>query len=767
MDAEFFKRPMRLLHLEDDENDQVLVREMLRIDGFPCETVAVKTRTDFESALLHNHFDLIISDFSLPSFDGLGALSLARELSPATPFIFFSGTIGEDVAVESLKNGATDYILKQRPHRLVTAVRNALHNAKERSRLRSTEIELKKIEDRFRIVSRATNDVIWEWDVTTNRVWLSENFKIVFGHSPEEVSATLENWMDLIHPDDKHRVVSGVTTLIAVGGRVWWSEHRLRRADGSYAHIFDRASLIYDSAGKFTRMVGVTIDMTAQKHTEEKIIEQAALLDEAQDAIIVSDLKGHILFWSKGAERIYGRTSHEVVGKSADELFRPATHLSQTAIAETLKAGRWIGELREQVKSGREVIVQSRWTLLRDDQGKPKSIMVINTDVTEHKQLEEQFLRAQRLESLGVLVGGIAHDLNNALVPIIVGIQILRENSPPAKIGSLLLTMETSAKRSVEMLKQMLTFARGGETQKTVVHPAHLVKEMGKIIADTFPKSIRYRMQIGQTPHPISCISTQLHQVLMNLCVNARDAMPNGGTITLNAENMQVTPMEAACHEGSKPGDYVCFSVTDTGDGIPPERIGKIFQPFFTTKATGKGTGLGLSTSFNIIKKHDGFMTVVSEPGHGAEFKVYLPVAEELVEKPEPEKVSLPAGEGQCILVLGDETAILAIMRAALENYGYTVVTASTGPEAITRLGFNAVNLVITDLDMPFMNGQTIIESLRKIIPQLKTIIVSGSEKALENARQELNVDAFVVKPFTNEALIKTVHSVLAEREKV
>jgi len=326
--AEIPEPPVRLLHLEDDETDQVLVQQMLHAEGVPCEMVTVKTRADFEAALLGGNYDLIISDFSLPSFDGLRALSIARELSPGTPFIFFSGTIGEDVAVESLKNGATDYILKQHPHRLVSAVRNALHNAGERSRLRRTELKLKKIEDRFRIVSRATNDVIWEWDVKTNRVWLSDNFTIVYGHAPETVNATLENWMDWIHPDDKHRVVSGVTALIAVGGRVWWSEHRFRRADGAYAHVFDRASVVYDAAGKLARMVGVMIDMTERMRAEEKIIEQAALLDEAQDAIIVSDLNGCIQFWSKGAERIYGRTFNEVVGKSADELLRPAARLS-------------------------------------------------------------------------------------------------------------------------------------------------------------------------------------------------------------------------------------------------------------------------------------------------------------------------------------------------------------------------------------------------------------------------------------------------------
>lgn len=764
MDTGLFKRPMRLLHLEDDENDQILVKEMLCQNGLACEVVSVNDRAAFEAALQRQHYDLIISDFTLPSFDGLKALALAKKFFPATPFIFYSGTIGEEVAVESLKKGATDYILKQRPHRLATAVRNALHNAEERARRRQAESELKKIEDRFRIVSRATNDVIWEWDIKTNQVWLSENFKNVYGHPPEAVGATMQLWMDLIHPDDKSMVVSRLNALIAVGGRTWWSEHRFRRADGAYAHVFDRASVVYDAAGKFTRMVGVMIDMTERKHAEEKIIEQAALLDEAQDAIIVSDLKGRILFWSKGAERIYDRAVEDVMGKSVDELLHHAAATSQAALKETLKTGRWIGEMREQEKSGGELVVQSRWTLLRDGQGNPKSIMVINTDVTEHKQMEEQFLRSQRLESLGVLVSGIAHDLNNTLAPIIIGIQMLRlEPQRDPEMESLLVTMEISAKRSADMLKQMLTFARGGEIQKTLIQPADLVKEMSGIVSDTFSKFIECRVQAGPGLHPIAGIPTQLHQVLMNLCVNARDAMPKGGTLTLNAENVKLTATEAARHAGAKAGNYVCFSVADTGTGIPPEQLGKIFQPFFTTKAPGKGTGLGLSASSNIIKNHDGFMTVDSRPGHGTEFKVYLPAAGKTAVEPPVEKALLPAGAGERILVIDDEAAILAIMRAALENYGYTVLTAASGPEAIAQMGSHAdtINLVITDLNMPFMDGEATITTLRKISDKFKTIIVSGSELAAITANRQIKADAYVIKPFTNEALINTVHQAL------
>ncbi|MGA9776880.1 MAG: PAS domain-containing protein [Limisphaerales bacterium] len=282
MATDFVQRPVRILHLEDNENDQVLVREMLLAEGLACEFVMVKTREDFDSAVRQDKYDLIISDYTLPSFDGLRALSLAREVCPETPFIFFSGTIGEEAAVESLRNGAVDYVLKQRPSRLAPAVRRALRNREERTLRKQAESALHQSEERFRIVARATNDVVWEWDIKTNQVWFSGNFQAVFGHSREDVNATLEWWLDLIHPDDKGRVTIGITTLLASGGRVWWDEHRIRRANGSYAQVLDRASVMYDPAGKPQRMVGVTIDMSERKQAEEKIREQAALLDKAR-----------------------------------------------------------------------------------------------------------------------------------------------------------------------------------------------------------------------------------------------------------------------------------------------------------------------------------------------------------------------------------------------------------------------------------------------------------------------------------------------------
>ncbi len=469
MNTDILKRPVRVLHLEDDEKDQLLVAELLRENGLQCEFAVARSRDEFTDALKCGPYDLIISDFTLPSYDGASALSLAREMCPETPFVFFSGTIGEEAAVEGLKSGAADYVLKQRPTRLGPAIRAALRAAHERARRKRAESALQQSEERFRIVARATNDVVWEWDVTNDRVAFSENFKTIYGHGVDENEVPSRQWFDFIHPDDHDRVVSGISNLLVSGGRVWWSEHRIRRADGAYANIFDRASVIHDPAGKLVKMVGVTIDMSERKQAEEKIREQAALLDKAQDAIIVLDLADCVVYWNKSAERIYGWSAEEAMGQSLKQLFFRGE--TPPELQETIKSlterGEWVGELREFTRDGRQIIVQARPTLIHDGQGRPKGVLIINTDITERKLLEEQFLRAQRLESLGILVSGIAHDLNNTLSPILMGANMLLTNSPPPETESVLNIMEASARRSKEMVKQLLAFARGGELSKT------------------------------------------------------------------------------------------------------------------------------------------------------------------------------------------------------------------------------------------------------------------------------------------------------------
>ncbi|MCW5553009.1 MAG: response regulator [Verrucomicrobiae bacterium] len=761
------RTPVRILHLEDDENDYLLVKEMLAADGLACELTLARTRSEFEQALRANQYDLIISDYTLPSYDGMKALALMRQYQSRVPFIFFSGTIGEEIAVESLKTGATDYVVKQRPRRLVAAVHRALQEAEERARLEAARTALRESEERFRIVARATNDVIWEWHLQKQELWHSENFASVFGQRPVAGMSLTELWSAFLHPDDRERILNSVTALLAARGQVWWGEYRFRRADGTFAHVLDRAFISYDAGGQPVRMVGVAIDMTERKQAEEKIREQAALLDKAHDAIIVCDLDERITYWNHSAERVYGWSASEAKGRRMGDLLFQQLPLALTEARHSLlETGEWLGELHQAARDGTPITVQSSWTLVRDAGGRPSAELIINTDVSEHKRLEAKFLRTQRLESLGILVGGIAHDLNNALAPVIMGAGLLRLHPLPPEAAEVLDTMSNSARRGADMVQQILTFARGGDASKTMIRVDQLAKEMARLINDTFPKSITCRVRASEDSWPVSGLATQLHQVLMNLCINARDAMAKGGLLTLATRNVVVSEAQAARHPGVSPGRFLCLSVTDTGTGIPPQQMAEIFQPFFTTKAPGHGTGLGLSTSLTIVRNHGGFMEVESQPGVGAEFRVYLPAVETAAPAEAPAAAALPAGNGEGILIVDDEASICALAKTTLEHYGYRVFTAASGPEAVALMAsaFQEIQLVVTDKSMPLMDGAATAQALRKLQPELKLILFSGHQRVKKSETDvQIKADAFIEKPFTVEKLLTVVHEVLAK----
>lgn len=505
-----------------------------------------------------------------------------------------------------------------------------------------------------------------------------------------------------------------------------------------------------------------------RQRSEQRIREQAALLDIATDAIFVQNLENEILFWNKGAERLYGWKVEEARGKNAYQLLyeEPALEIES---AQTMLAaqGEWQGELTQLTRDGKRILVESRWTLVRDAKQKPKSILVVNTDITQKKQLEAQFLRAQRLESLGTLASGIAHDLNNVLAPILMSVELLQLKFPDAQSQRLLKILAAAGKRGTELVGQVLSFARGGlEGDDTgfalhkTVQMRHLLKEIQYIIAETFPKSIQLYTDIKPDLWKICGDPTQLHQVLMNLVVNARDAMPNGGRLKISAENKVIDQDYTSFNQLAKPGCYVVITVRDTGTGIPPEIIERIFEPFFTTKEVGKGTGLGLSTVIGIVKNHGGFVNVDSELG-GTSFQVYLPAAEGNSDQ-QVEELELPKGNGELILVVDDESAICETTKTILETYNYQVLTAGDGVEALTLYAqyHQEISVVLVDMMMPSMDGSITIYSLRKINPESKIIAISGLASNEQIALSAGNSVTFLSKPCTTKDLLQTIGSI-------
>jgi PAS domain S-box-containing protein len=646
--------------------------------------------------------------------------------------------------------------------RLITRTAHLISIALSRER---KEKETRAAEERFRLLARATNDAVWDWNIASDVLWWSEGFETLFGFAREELESGVNSWLSRIHPEDMERVLASVHRLLAAGEAQWSDTYRFRRKDGSFAWVYDRGYAIRDEHGKAMRMIGGMSDITERRAAEERIAEQAALLDEARDAIVVRDLDDRVLFWSKGAERLYGWTAAQALNRDLDTLLGVGRAEFAEANAAVRESGAWHGEMLKKAQSGESRTVDARWTLLRDAEGHPKSILSIDTDITERKKLETQFLRNQRMESIGTLAGGIAHDLNNVLGPILMGVEILRPQVTEESGKAMLGVIDSSAARAAELIRQVLSFARGVEGSRVPVKPAHVLREIERIITETFSKKIETRLLIPAEPWTIIGDPTQIHQVAMNLCVNARDAMPAGGKLEIELSNIVLDEMYAEHTADAKAGPYVILRVSDTGVGMPPAVLDKIFEPFFTTKEVGSGTGLGLSTALGIARSHGGFIHVSSEPGKGATFKVYLPAKPEAAPAPSGTgpHAAIPRGKGELILVVDDEDGVRAVAQRFLESFGFRVISARNGAEGVAAFAAHSAEIaaVLTDIAMPVMDGPTMIIAIRAIKPDVKILVTSGHG----SQNSTIGAHEFLPKPYTGEKLVRSLHSLINEPE--
>lgn len=496
----------------------------------------------------------------------------------------------------------------------------------------------------------------------------------------------------------------------------------------------------------------------AKRLADAKIREQAALIDKAHDAILVADLAGNFLHVNPSAEKLYGWNAREFQSNErAGEIFLPDVEAANLARRAALESGEWNGELRQQTKAGALVTVASRWTLIRDEAGQPKALLQINSDITERKLLEQQFLRTQRLNTIGTLAGGMAHDLNNALAPVLLGAQLLRRKTADHESRELLSLIETSAHRGAEMVRQVLLFARGrgGEFEQLALAP--VVKELEKMVRETFPKNIVAEKFLPADLWPVRGNATQLHQVLLNLCVNARDAMPAGGRLTLAADNVVLTAAEAAAIPEGRAGEFVSLLIADSGTGMPPEVLAQIFEPFFSTKDEGRGTGIGLATALRLVKAHEGFLRVESTPGEGTTFEIFLPRAADTAPAAPAVTVEIPRGRGELILVVDDERAVRELVSDGLTAQGYRTLTAAGGEEALPLFHRHRgeIRLLLTDSAMPLGDGPQLIAAVRSEQPDLPVIVASADAGPAGQASEQRT--CFLQKPFALEDLLATV----------
>lgn len=508
----------------------------------------------------------------------------------------------------------------------------------------------------------------------------------------------------------------------------------------------------------------------AEKELSESESRFRQLTENLDNIFWMIDLDSHsFVYVSPSYEKISGRSCHSLLENP--DIWLDAVHPEDRPRMEELheelreKSGRNFDEVfRIERPDGEIRWIHDRAFVLRDSEGRPYRVAGIAEDFTESKLLNEQVLRAQRMDSIGALASGVAHDLNNILAPIVMAISMLREKITDPFTGELLTTIEESANRGADIVKQVLAFSRGEGVRSTLT-PQYLVNQLGRMVKKTFPKSISFSQSLPADLWSINVDATQLHQVLLNLCVNARDAMPEGGYLIVSAANRVLDEEKAEKIPGSRPGRFVELRVTDTGSGIPEEVLGKMFDPFFTTKKAGQGTGLGLSTVLGIVKSHNGFLTVDSKLGHGSVFCIYLPATDEAPPLPseEPSTKSLPQGDGTCVLLVDDEESILSVMGRVLARNGYQVLTAQNGVEALSVYCASAakVDVVITDLMMPQMDGIKLARGLLKLDPTLPIIASSGhSEEPRRQELNELGIEAFLRKPYTTVDLLQALHKV-------
>jgi PAS domain S-box-containing protein len=621
------------------------------------------------------------------------------------------------------------------------------------------------LQERYRELFENANDVIYTHDLTGRLTSFNKAGERILGYTRAEVlTKNISQW---IAPGCQERFHSWVTATAAGIGPAT-SEFEMITKDGRVVVQEVSARLIYQNE----KPIGVQCtarDITQLKRAEEQIREQSRLLDLAQDAIVVRDLENRILYWNRGAERLYGWTAEAALGRKITELIYRDTTAFEAASADLALKDEWNGELKQFTQDNLEVTTDCRWTLLRDAQGNSKSILAISIDISERRKLETQLLRNQRLESIGTLASGIAHDLNNVLAPVLMSTQLLRTQTFDEEGAQLLSTIEASAIRGADIVKQVTLFARGANGERVPMQLKYQVLETTKMLRQTFPKSITLECKMAPGLWLVTGNATQIDQVLLNLCINARDAMPDGGRLQVTAENVEVDAPYASMVTEAKPGPYVRLEIKDTGTGIEAAILDRIFDPFFTTKAPGKGTGLGLSTVLGIVRSHGGFINVTSAAHNGSTFSVFLPALPGATAPgPDAETPAPPKGNGEVVLVVDDEEAVRAVAVKLLEANGYTALTAVDGADglAVYTQHRHRVNVVLTDLIMPHMDGATLARVLRKLDPKVR-IVASTGLSSLESGAEPSGfkpeeVTALLTKPYTAEKLLHTLHHVIA-----
>ena len=728
-------RPLRILHLEDDPDYAQLVRDLLGKEGLEAEIVLVKSQAEFEAALDQTPFDVILADYLLPYYTGLRALALAREKVPQIPFLLVSGTIGEHAAIESLRSGATDYVLKQWPERLVPAVRRAIQEAEERNRRERAETELARREKYFRSLTENSLDILTILNQEGLFRYNSPSLKRLCGYEPEEVVGQIA--FGFIHPEDLPEVLRVFELGLKNPGLILTIAFRFRRRDGSWIEL----EAVGQNCLADPDIAGIVVnsrDVSERKQAERALSSSEAMFrsvwENSVDGMILTDERGVVVAANEAFCSLVGIPARELEGKLFTDIYAASVEPGPVLARHRENFSRRVAErnVERRLALRNGTVVETEFTSSYVElQGRPRLQLSLFRDVTAHKKLEEQLRHSQKMEAIGQLAGGIAHDFNNILTVIHghASLLVAGGDLPSTAARSAQQIVQASA-RAASLTRQLLTFSRRQVMEAHRLDMNEVVGNMTKMLGRILGETVVLAVQFWPEPALLLADVSMVEQVLLNLAVNARDAMPEGGNLEIRISIVDVGPDRAALHPEWQPGRFVRLSVVDTGSGIAPEHLRRVFEPFFTTKEAGKGTGLGLATVYGVVKQHQGWIEVQSELSQGTTFDVYFPASSDQpdTKTAQDTQITIPGGNER-ILVVEDEQPVREFVAGVLRQLGYQVWEAASGRKALEvwKAQQGAFDLLLTDLVMPEgINGRDLAERLRAESPQLKVVFTSG-----------------------------------------
>ncbi|MCC6510318.1 MAG: response regulator [Pirellulaceae bacterium] len=761
---------LRVLIVEDNPVDAKLLEYELRRGKFDLTATRVDTESEYLAAL-SAELDIVICDWQLPQFDCLRALNLLRERDPHLPFILVSGSIGEEAAVEAMKLGASDYFIKDRLGRLVSAVERAMAKRQSQTLADRATQELKLRESQLAEAQRVARMGSWVWMPAANHVWWSDAMFTLFGIDRETTVPSFETFLSLLHPDDRSAAIDRVQAMLG-GADQFADDFRVIRSDGALLWIHSRARATRDADGNIIRVEGTDQDITERCIAEADLRKTSellqAVLGSVSDAILTSDCCGKIHMANLATERMFGYSQADLIGTDINQLLTDlcrqdhelfvSTCVNTTTGADGSASREFIG----QHKDGHTFPIEVNIAKFQLD-GQRRVAEVIR-DITERKRLEEQFHQAQKMEAIGRLAGGVAHDFNNLLTVINGYSDMLLEDVSPEHPSVInLRQIRQAGERAARLTAQLLAFSRKSVVAPKVLDLNVLIQDLSKMLRPLIGEDVTFTTVLAPGTACVEADPGQIEQVLMNLIVNSRDAMPRGGKLTIATSEMILDSNDPDPDRGA--GRYSCLHVADTGCGMSLEVQKRLFEPFFTTKKVGQGTGLGLATVYGIVKQAGGTIAVKSEEGVGTEFTIALPsVVKEAsnLETILPNQSS-PRGT-ETILLVEDEVAVLDLVRSILESHGYTVLAANGQAAAMEIVQKHAVeiDLLITDVVMPLISGRDLAENLRSLRPNIRVLYMSGyTGDAVVRYGVELTAETLLQKPFTALALARKVRRTL------